>query len=120
MQTFKQFVEQAEGWHASKQDIVKMWENLKPSPILMTPIPEHHQGSRLHQDGLRITGTPQFISSVLGRLKDILQYENNPSTRLDLEYRQVTNKDGVVDKGGFLCYVYVEQDTKKAKHALKP
>jgi hypothetical protein len=124
MKSFRAFIEEAgdvgDGvpkvhapvWHASKDEIVQMWTNLKPSPILMAPIPENQKGTRLHNDGLRITGSASFINSVLSRLKDLLNYEKSPGTRLDLEYRQI-EQDTPNASPNYLCYIHVEQDLKK-------
>jgi hypothetical protein len=119
--SFRDFIEQAKAppprvhaqvWHASKDEIIQMWENLKPSPIQMAAIPENQKGTRLHNDGLRITGSASFINSVLSRLKDLLQYEKNPGSRFDLEYREIETK--VPNSSpNYLCYIHVEQDLKK-------
>jgi hypothetical protein len=133
MDTFREFLEQADGpdggevphvhapiWHASKEEIIQMWTNLKPSPVQMAPIPENQKGTRLHNDGLRITGSAPFINSVLSRLKDLLAYERNPGTRLDLEYREIESKVPN-STPNYLCYIHVEQDLKKkTAPALSP
>lgn len=99
-------------WHASKDEIVAMWKNLKPSPIMMEPIPENQKGTRLANDGLRITGSAMFVNAVLSRVKDLLEYETQPGTRLDVEYRQIETKQHNAQQR-YLCYIHVEQDSKK-------
>ena len=59
-----------------------------------TPVPKEHKGTRFDQDGIRVTGSPDFINGVVSRLKDMLQYYDNPSTKLDVEYRQIETKEG--------------------------
>lgn len=90
---FKEFVEK-KAWKAKKADVIQFWTNLKPNmPIQMEPVPETHEGTRFRSDGLRITGSPQFINSVISRLKDIIQMESE-SVRLDVEYREIENQGG--------------------------
>jgi hypothetical protein len=75
-------------WKASKKQIMQYWQTLRSDQlILMRPIPSGHTGSTYGEDGIRITGSPQFIGSVLSKLKDLMAYEN-PQTKLGLVYRQ--------------------------------
>lgn len=114
---FKDYLEstqQAKPWSASKDDVMKMWQNLRPTPIMMKPVPQNQKGSRFHHDGLRITGSPSFINSVLSRVKEIMAYENSPSVRLDVEYREVKAGSGG-SEAGYVCYIHVEEDLKKRK-----
>jgi hypothetical protein len=123
MQSFRDFVAREEAqpappavhanvWHAGKEQVIDMWKNLRPSPIMMRPVPEGHRGTRLHQDGIRLTGSPQFINSVLSRIKEVLAYENQPGMRLDLEYREIESKTPT-EEATYLCYIHLEQDLKK-------
>jgi hypothetical protein len=117
MMSFKDYCEQvqhAKPWKAGKDEILQMWGNLRPSPILMRPVPQHQKGSRFHHDGIRLTGSPMFINSVLSRLKDIMAYERNPGQRLDLEYREIQAGTGGPESG-YVCYIHVEQDINKRK-----
>ena len=115
---FKQYIEQnehakhAKPWKAGKAEVLQMWQNLRPSPILMRPVPQHQVGSRFHHDGIRITGSASFINSVLSRLKDIMEYEKYPGSRLDLEYREVQVGSGGPESG-YVCYIHVEEDLNK-------
>jgi len=108
---FKNFMEGKKdaGFKASKEDIVKMWQNLQVSPIQATPIPLGHKGTRYNQDGVRITGTYPFINSVLSHLKDLLRFELSPNTKLDIEYRQIKAKSGLNLVPKYVCYVHIEQ-----------
>ena len=77
-------------------------------PIQIAPIEPGKHGTRFHEDGLRITGTPEFINSILSRMKDFLAYDINPGTKLDVEYRQIENKEGeIFNKPVFVAYVHV-------------
>lgn len=99
-------------WHASKAEIIGMWKNLRPVPLQIEPIPENQKGTRLQYDGIRITGSAQFINATLARLKDLLAAEDQPGVRLDLEYRQIESKDPSMPTA-YLCYIHSETDTKK-------
>ena len=100
-------------WHASKEEILSNWRNLRQTPIFMAPVPENQSGTRLKNDGIRVTGSPQFINSILSRIKDLLKYEDAPGTRLDVEYRQIEPDDSGYTIPAYLCYIHVEQDLKK-------
>jgi hypothetical protein len=94
METFNEWVKK-KPWKAKRADVLRFWNGLKPNlPVMPTPVPKNHKGTRFDQDGIRITGSPDFINGVISRLKDMLQYYNNPSTKLDVEYRQIETKQG--------------------------
>lgn len=108
---FKQFLEQKEGkpWVAKKKDVLKLWNTVRAdSPIQIQPVPNHHVGNRFDQDGIRITGSSQFINSVLGRLKPLLFYSDHPSLELDVKYRQILKRN-LSDRNSFACYINVLQ-----------
>jgi len=99
-------------WSASKEDIIKMWRSLNPSsPIVVSAIDAEHKGSTYGEDGIRITGSPQFIYSVLSKLKPFLEYEN-PTTKLVVSYRE-TQSPSQLEKGNlkksYVFYVQVKQ-----------
>ena len=110
-----EFLEQAQPpgkqkpWKARRADVLKFWQTLQPGmPLQPTPIEKGHRGTRFRRDGLRITGTAAYVNSVLSHLKDFLDYENNPRTKLDVEYRQLESKEGEYQSTPiFVCYVYV-------------
>jgi hypothetical protein len=96
METFNEFLKSRDIqeqqvshlWKATKPQILNYWKTLRSdSPILIKPIPYSHKGSTYGEDGIRITGSPQFIASVVGRLKDMSNYES-AATKLQLVYRQ--------------------------------
>ena len=112
---FREYLEQvqhATPWKAGKHEIVQMWQNLRPTPILMRPVPQHEKGSRFRHDGIRITGSPVFINSILGRIKDIIAYDKSPGMRLDLEYKEVKAGSGGPESG-YVCYIHVEESLNK-------
>lgn len=110
--TFRQFVEQKEAvkpWVAKKADVLSLWNSVKPdTPLQVQPVPAHHKGNRFDQDGIRITGSSQFINSVLARLKSFLFYSDHPSLDLDVKYRSVQRRS-LSDKPSFACYINVVQ-----------
>lgn len=117
---FREFLEkQGKPWKAKRADVISFWQRLKPNmPLQISPIDPNHHGTRFQEDGLRITGTPEFINSILSRIKDFLQYDLNPGTKLDVEYRQIENKEGdLANKPVFVAYVHV---LKKVPEGQKP
>lgn len=104
--------QQVKKWSASKEEIFKMWRSLNPStPLKVSPISMHHKGSTYGEDGIRITGSTQFISSVLSKLKPFLDYES-PITKLAVSYRE-TQSPSQVERGNlkksYVFYVQVKQ-----------
>ena len=90
------------------------WNKLETNQALKPiPVPYKHTGSTYDQDGIRITGSPKFIDSVLSRLKDLLQYENG-ETRLQLVYNQSTCKKSGLKMDSHNCYVQVHQRGNQA------
>lgn len=108
---FKVFIEQEEkGWKARRKEILALWRSIQPGlPLQIDPIPATHQGSRYDRDGIRITGNAGFINTLLSRLKDLLQYEINPSTKLDVSYEQIVNQNSNSQNPRFVCYIHVVQ-----------
>jgi hypothetical protein len=98
-------------WSATKDEIVKAWQQLRPDiPIHIQPIkdsktsPEH---SSFGQDGIRITGTWEFIASILGRIKEILTFEN-PRTKLRLVFRGTDSRHTTPDRQSFVFYIHLQ------------
>ena len=78
-------------------------QNINPCPVAYK-----HEGSTYDQDGIRITGSTEFIDSVLSRLKDLLNAESN-TTRLQVVYKQSTDRKSGELMDSFNCYVQVHQ-----------
>jgi hypothetical protein len=99
-------------WSAKKPEIMQMWQNMRAdTPIIMTPLadatPSNHH-STYGEDGFRVTGSWQFISSVMARLKEIIQYEN-PQHKLRLVLRGVDKNRGTrPDRQSFVFYCNLE------------
>ena len=98
-----------------KNQALKHWNKLETDQALKpVPVPYKHTGSTYDQDGIRVTGSPEFIDSVLSRLKDLLQYENG-ETRLQLVYNQSTCKKSGLKMDSHNCYVQVHERGNEAK-----
>ena len=65
-------------WSAKKAEIMQMWKNSDPrKPIFIQPLSDKPEGSNqtnYGEDGVRITGSFSFITSVISKLKEILNY----------------------------------------------
>ena len=106
---------QAKPWSAKKAEILQLWRNLRSdTPIYMTPIAKTGIiGKKSYgEDGIRITGSWNFIVSILGRIKDILNYES-PNTKLRLIFRGVDRLHGDASKNSFVFYVNSEPRSSK-------
>lgn len=106
-------------WSAKKAEILRFWKTLKPDmPIVIKPMTEKPEGverSSYGEDGIRISGSYEFIVSVLGKLKQILTYEN-PDTRLRLIFRSVDRSKLLVpNKRSYVFYINLENRSKKRK-----
>jgi hypothetical protein len=106
-------------WSAKKAEILRFWKALKPDmPIVIHPMTEKPEGverSSYGEDGIRISGSYEFIISVLGKLKQILTYEN-PNTRLRLIFRAVDRSKLLVpNKRSYVFYINLENRSKKRK-----
>lgn len=100
-------------WNASKEEIINYWKSLRTNtPIVMQPIEHNHKGSTYGEDGIRITGSPQFISTVLARLKEFLLFEN-PSTKLAIAYRQTKSPSRMAMGENKTSYVFYLQSKKR-------
>jgi len=106
----QQFSQPAKPWKAKKADVLRFWQEIRPGlPIEVQPVEKGHSGTRFNEDGIRITGSPVFISSVLSRLKDLLSYNSTPGKKLDVEYREIQSA-GSTGRKVYVFYVHVLQD----------
>jgi hypothetical protein len=99
MMNFKEYINNINSgnnklWKAKKADVMEHWKELEPvKMITMQPVDSDHKGSKFRSDGVRITGSPAFINSVLSRIKDLSYLEETTGNRLDVEYRQIAQND---------------------------
>jgi len=96
MLSFKNWCEGKQNltWKAKKPEILTYWNSLPPSmpvqPINVAPADYH--GSTYMYDGIRVTGSRQFIDSIVSKLKDVLKYDEG-NTKLMLRYYQQIDKN---------------------------
>lgn len=101
-------------WSAKKDEILQMWQKMRAdTPIIMTPVADNQAAGTEHstygEDGIRITGSWYFISSVLARIKEIIGYEN-PQNKLRLIFRGVDKaRSGRADRQSYVFYVNLEK-----------
>jgi hypothetical protein len=111
MISFRDWYEREEKpWEAKKPEILNYWKNLPNNvPIRSTAaIPHTHKGSSYKYDGVRVTGSGQFIHGVVSRLKDVMGYESD-KTELQLTYRQqVDRKTEQPIHNSFVFYAQVK------------
>ena len=90
-----------------KAQILEHWRGIKPDQkITITPVAYKHEGSTYNEDGIRITGSREFIDKVLSRLTDLLDYEGD-STRLQLNYQESKDRETGASIGSYNCYIQV-------------
>jgi len=98
-----------------KKELLTHWRGIAPNqPLDPAVVPYKHEGSTFDQDGIRITGSREWIDSVLSRLTDLLAHENC-STRLQVSYQEATDKVSRQPLGSFCCYVQVHQRGREAQ-----
>lgn len=101
--------------------ILQYWQALRPdTPLMVNPIDADHQGSTKAEDGIRITGSPQFIAATISRLKELLAYENE-QTKIQIVYQRSATQmeDG---KQSYVMYIQIKQKPPHMPrvHKIKP
>ena len=92
-----------------KSEILEHWQKIdKGQPLAISPVPYKHTGSTYAEDGIRITGSEEFIDSVLSRITDLLDYESD-TTRLQLVYKESQDRETGVPLNSFNCYIQVHE-----------
>jgi len=84
------------------------------APVMMQEVPYKHKGSTYDQDGIRLTGSKQFIDSVLSNMKELLDFESD-TTRLQLVYKRSTDNKTGAEIDGYNCYIQVHERGGEAK-----
>jgi len=94
-----------------KDDFLAVWRSMKSQqPLKPRPVPYKHEGSTIDEDGIRVTGTLEFIEAVISRLSDLLKFENSEATRLQISCSELTDKDtGRRIEGRFRCSIQVHE-----------
>lgn len=88
MKSFSSFLETKMD---KRKNLLAIWTTLQPSPIPLQPKPFAHYGTSLDEDTIRITGSKEFIESILARLKELLYLENK-DVKLDIDFKQTRYK----------------------------
>ncbi len=97
-----------------KKELLKHWKSIKSNlRIKPRPVAYKHTGSTFDEDSIRLTGTPEFIDSVLSRVKDVLAYENG-STRLQVSYKQSVDRKTQKPLDSYQCYIQVHRRGNQA------
>lgn len=110
MMNFRQW-QQNKPWKANKKEILQFWSTLPPSLVINQPklIPSGYKGSSYKFDGIRITGSKNFITSVLSKIKDLLTFEGSNS-RLEVTYKQqVDSKTQTPIPDSYVFYVQIKE-----------
>jgi hypothetical protein len=108
-------------WKAQKSQVMEHWKTLRPGMPFgqVRAIPRDHKGPTYGFDGMRLTGSPQFIDSILSRLKDLLNLEGQ-ETRLAVIYRQqVNNKTEQPVPDSFVFYLQIKDRRASGPEAPK-
>jgi len=99
----------------NKASMLKHWAGIEPDqPVNPQPVPYKHSGSTYAQDGIRITGSREFIDAMLSRIKDLLAFEN-ASTRLQVNYQESKDKETGHPINSHNCYIQVHQRGREAR-----
>ncbi len=99
-------------WKASKDEIMTFWKSLAIDiPLQVHPIPYDHKGTTIQEDGIRITGTREFIASVLSRMKELINYENDQN-KLIISYRQSPKSLLPGNKDSYMFYLQIKNRGK--------
>jgi len=109
----KQLRQTSEKWSMSKEEVIKLWQGLPlGTPIAMKPVDSDHKGSTFSEDAIRITGSTEFIKSVISRLKEFLKYENE-NTKLNISFRETSSPSLEEEGMGKKSYVfYIQSKTR--------
>ena len=102
-----------EKWSMSKEEVIRLWRGLPLGmPIAMKPIDSDHKGSTFSEDAIRITGSTEFIESVISRLKEFLKYESE-TTKLNVSFRETSSPSLEEEGMGKKSYVfYIQSKTR--------
>lgn len=92
MQSFNEW--QRKKTISTKQKLLQRWQSLNYQAHRYIPMtPKGKKGTTYDDDGVRITGTQEFIDSILVRIKDLLTIEQSEQLQLDVRFDNVRSKD---------------------------
>jgi hypothetical protein len=99
-----------------KDEFINHWTSIKPNQeIKISPVAYKHEGSTYAEDGIRITGSTQFIDSILSRIKDLLDYEAD-GTRLQVVYKESQDRETKESLDSWNCYIQVHERGPEAQY----
>lgn len=104
-------------WSAKKAEIIQLWKNLRTDvPIIISPLSDQLENpntekSTYGEDGIRISGSWAFITSILAKIKELIYYEN-PQTKLRLVFRGVDKNKAIASKQAFVFYLNLERRSR--------
>ena len=94
-------------WNPKKEDLLVYWKNLQEDPrIDMEPIPKDHSGSSYLFDTIRLTGSRDFIDSILSKLKSLIALEDEEKL-LKISYKETVDRDSGKPTGRYHCYIQI-------------
>lgn len=92
-----------------KKEFLAHWNGIAPNQAVKPhPVPYKHHGSTYDQDGIRITGSREFVDGILSRIKDLLRFEG-PTTRLQVVYKETVDRETGAPTGTWNCYIQVHE-----------
>lgn len=98
-----------------KQEFLNHWSKIKPNQnIKIKPVVYKHEGSTYAEDGIRLTGSREFVDSVLSRFLDLLQHENG-ATRLQVNYQESKDRKTGANLDSWNCYIQVHERGREAQ-----
>lgn len=102
-----------------KAEFLEHWASLSddtPGAVkTMQAVAYKHEGSTYAEDGIRLTGSRRFIDSVLVALKPLLA-RNNAVERLQVVYKESTDRETRENLGSWNCYIQVHQRGQDAQY----
>jgi len=104
-------------WRAEKKDLISHWMSLPPNlPVgKVRSIPPKYKGPTFTFDGVRITGSSNFINAALSRLKDLLTFESGATSLQALYKQQIDKKTGHPIPESYVFYTQIKERAKKGK-----
>ncbi len=98
-----------------KAQFLNHWTEIDENQnININSVPYKHRGSTFDCDVIMLTGSSEFIDSVLSRLKDLLDHENH-NTRLQVVYKKSIDRKTQLPLDAFNCYIQVHERGNQAK-----
>lgn len=92
-----------------KAEFLKYWAGITPGqPLTPMAVPYKHSGSTFAEDGIRITGSREYIEQVLSHLKPLLRFENG-QTRLQTTFAESVDRETGLPTGSWTCYIQVHE-----------